>query len=370
MATADAGSASPRPAGPAARNIGIDVARGVAVVLMIQTHAYAGWVTAAAKDSFGYRLSRLFGAIPAPLFLFLAGVGLSLGAQASQQSGAQAEAVRARLVRRGTEIFGYGYLVSLAYAAIEGSCELASLFRADILHCIGLSLMVCSLLVWGRTWTLLRAVLLTATGLAIGLIFPRLFGGHPLPLALSLPAALFVDVPPFTRFPLLPLCGFTALGVAFGRLLLPWHPSRRLSALLSAASIATAVAAHAATQYTLAQLGGSLSRGHPAIVWNLLDGTARGLAVLFACLALVGSGPHPRPPQGLSWLVRLGRGSLLAYSFHIPFCFGRLASPLASRLNMAWATLCVLALTAMTYAVVYARDQASFRVRFRKSGTS
>ena len=61
-------------------------------------------------------------------------------------------------------------------------------------------------------------------------------------------------------------------------------------------------------------------------------------------------------PYGLAWLLQLGRGSLLAYAFHIPLCYGRLARPFSGRLGMAAATLAVVALYALTYGVVAARD--------------
>src|SRR3712207_7061064 len=56
---------------------------------------------------------------------------------------------RRQLARRGLQIVGYGYLVSLIYAFIEyiggsGSFSAAVLLRADILHCIGLSLVTCA----------------------------------------------------------------------------------------------------------------------------------------------------------------------------------------------------------------------------------
>jgi hypothetical protein len=55
-------------------------------------------------------------------------------------------------------------------------------------------------------------------------------------------------------------------------------------------------------------------------------------------------------------VVQLGRGSLLAYAVHIPLCYGRLAAPLAYRLDMATASLLLLGLCGLTYAVVAGRD--------------
>ena len=46
---------------------------------MLQTHAYDGWLSPAGKSTLFYKLSRLAGGYPAPLFLFLAGLSLAVG---------------------------------------------------------------------------------------------------------------------------------------------------------------------------------------------------------------------------------------------------------------------------------------------------
>jgi uncharacterized membrane protein len=232
-----------------------------------------------------------------------------------------------------------------------------ALGRADILHCIGLSLGVSAIFVWGRSLLSLRALVVCAAALLLGLLFYRLRLHIGLPLAI--PAALLFDVAPYTRFPLLPLCGFTAIGVAVGTLLGRFSPSRAHSLLLMAAALLLAVVAYFLTQQTLLMLGGSLNRGHPAVVFNFIDGSARALAVLFGCLGFFGAA-SPGPGKNswvLSAVVRLGRGSLLAYAFHIPFCYSRIAAPIHGRLDMGRATLVLLGLIALTFAIVYTRDR-------------
>ena len=64
------------------RNLGIDLARGLAVVMMIETHALDGWVNAADKLSLGYRFSRVF--FEHPGAAVSAARGLSLGLQAER----------------------------------------------------------------------------------------------------------------------------------------------------------------------------------------------------------------------------------------------------------------------------------------------
>jgi uncharacterized membrane protein len=197
-------------------------------------------------------------------------------------------------------------------------------------------------------------------GLLINLLahrhLPPIASAIPQPLAPAL--ALLVDLPPYTRFPLFPLVGFTAIGVVTGQALAARQPTPRQSLLLGGLFAALAVLFTYATIATVQALGGSLSRAHPAVVLNLLNGACRALAVLFLSLALADSLSGNRTHPWLAPLVRLGRGSLLAYAFHIGLCYGRLAAPLAHRLDMAQATMACLALMVLTYLVVYGRDQA------------
>lgn len=346
--------ATPAPA--AARNIGIDLARGVAVVLMIQTHALDGWASPAAKTGWGYALSRAFANIPAPLFLLLAGIGLAFGYSPARG------AATGRLARRALQVVGYGYLVSLIYTLIEGRLDLKALLRADILHCIGLSLILCTFLLVGRSHLGLRAAALSGAALLAGLAGRWL---PPLPDWLAVPTGLLVDVPGYTRFPLFPLCGFTAVGVAVGAALKRRSPTIGFCFVGLLVLVALVPVWQKLTGVTLALLGGKLSRSHPAVVWNFLEGCTRGLAVLLGCLAVAGllaqrqASQHP----AVTWLVRLGRGSLLAYAVHIPLCYGRLARPLAHQLELPLATLLVAALTAFTYGVILARDLIKARQR-------
>lgn len=354
--------------GQARRNTGVDCARGIAVILMIMTHAYGGWASSAAKTTFAYRLTRILGAIPTPLFLLLAGVGLALSIEAAERTEKPLARVQRDLILRGLAIAGYGYLLNLLYALIEGQGDLQVLFRADILHCIGLSLSICALLLPSRLqvsreggtgqdrlrW---RALLLTAAALLFGMRLPSLLFELRQKTVFAISAALFFDVPPFTRFPLLPLIGFCAIGVAIGKKICLGGYSRGRALLLALVSAGCAVFFYLATAYTLRAIGGPLSHQHPAILWNFLDGAARALSVLFLSLSLFAQ--KPRSPEHLakSALVRLGRGSLLAYAFHLPFCYGRLAAPIASRLEIGHATLFVLLLIGLTYAVVYGRGR-------------
>lgn len=354
---------SPQPTVPASapRNIGIDLARGLAVLFMIQTHALDGWVSATDKLTLGYRFTRIFSNIPAPLFLLLAGVGLAVGSHSALRRGQPPASVRQNLLHRGLEVLCYGYLVSFCYSVIEGQFSLPVLLRVDILHCIGLSLMLCSVVLVGRTHAARRALGLPLIALTLGLLLPRLLPLLPreLPSLTLLPVALLIDITPYTRFPLLPLCGFTALGFYLGLQLVQGMPTLRRSLIVGLGALALVWPLQLATSATVMALGGKLSRTHPAVVWNFMEGCCRAVATLYLSLAASSILEQRKLTLSplLTWLLRLGRGSLLAYAIHIPLCYGRLAKPIAQQLSMPAGCGLLLLLTGFTYLVVWGRDE-------------
>src|SRR5258708_16606637 len=64
---------------PVKRLAYVDWMRGLACVLMFQTHCYDSWMSPEAKKSSSLiAWSRLGGTLPAPLFIFLSGVSFAL----------------------------------------------------------------------------------------------------------------------------------------------------------------------------------------------------------------------------------------------------------------------------------------------------
>src|SRR5277367_521156 len=64
---------------PVSRLAWIDWMRGLACILMFQTHCYDAWLGGGDARNTGFlKGSQLLGTLPAPLFLFLAGVSFAL----------------------------------------------------------------------------------------------------------------------------------------------------------------------------------------------------------------------------------------------------------------------------------------------------
>ena len=100
------------------------------------------------------------------------------------------------------------------------------ILRADILHCIGLSLLLCAVLVLRRRQLLWRVLVLVGLSLfPVGLHRTTSDGG--LPGGLSPLAALFCDVPPYTRFRCCRSSASAPSACCWASVCWPAHPVRR-----------------------------------------------------------------------------------------------------------------------------------------------
>lgn len=345
---------------------GIDVARGVASLIMIQGHAYDGWVAPAHKESAAYLFTRLLGSLPLPAFLVLAGAAIVLRVDAARRKGESADVVRRAVMRRGLGVVLWGYAANAAYALMDGWDGVETFLRADVLHVIGLSIVAFAFLGIRGASAPERAPLLRAA-LALALV-PTVICPWVSDLPIEGPArfvlGLLVDVPGVTLMPFVPLASWLAVGALTCLAMLRARarssepPSRagaptRALLVIAAVGLAAAWTGAWATGAMVEALGGTLSRAHPAVWANAVDLAGRGVFVL----AVAALGSLVLPARARAALIRLGRGSLVAYVFHIPFCYGRLGAPVRGRLDMVTATGLVLALMVVSWLAVWARDR-------------
>lgn len=357
---------------------GIDVARGLASAIMIQGHAYDGWVRPEDKTSLAYLFTRVLGTLPLPSFLVLAGAAITLRIHAASERGEAPDAVRAALVRRGLTIVLIGYAVNAVSALMDGFEDLSTFTRADVLGVIGLSIAALAMLgVRGTTAIDLRWLDRAAWALVlvpVALCAPLSAWSADIEGPLRHALAPFVDVPGITRMPFVPLASWAGVGVLLTRLLVRSNVSARSIAgapdrvLLAVAAIALLVVI-AFTWLTGAWVeasGEPLSRAHPAVIANAIELAARGVLVL-----AIGGLLTPRLPASVRRvLLRFGRGSLWAYVFHVPFCYGALGLPVRGRLDMLEATALVIALEIASYGVVVLRDTWTERRMRAKAAAS
>src|SRR5229473_3205127 len=130
-------------AAPLSRLAYIDWLRGLACLLMFQTHCYGAWLGGSARQSTFFMWSQLGGTFPAPLFLFLAGISFALVTEKLLQKGLARGEIAKKTILRGAEIFGLGLLFRVQeYVIALGWAPWSDLFRVDILNTIGVSMML------------------------------------------------------------------------------------------------------------------------------------------------------------------------------------------------------------------------------------
>jgi len=125
----------------------IDWMRGLACVLMFQTHCYDAWLGGDARNTSFLHWSQRLGTLPAPLFLFLAGISLALVTGKLIRKDLTPGQITRTMARRGAEIFIWGLLFRVQeYVIAWGWAPWTDLFRVDVLNVIGLSMILMALL--------------------------------------------------------------------------------------------------------------------------------------------------------------------------------------------------------------------------------
>jgi len=329
---------------PSSRLAYIDWLRGLACVLMFQTHCYDAWLGGAARNSTFFMYSQLGGTFPAPLFLFLAGVSFAIVTGKLIQKGVSANEIAKKTIRRGAEIFALGLLFRLQEFVIAlGWAPWSDLFRVDILNTIGASMLLMGVMCWvvsliqrhrggavGMTGSsssrlpMIAAALLAGT--AISLLAPMLWTRWqprflPWELETYINGVHNLGQPQAGLFPLFPWAGFAFAGLAFGFVLMSNVAQKlgwRLFAIGGLAGIVFYYVAkfcdarpwqiypvfdfwHTSPEFFLMRVGFLLLLVSAAYVW---------------CRWGFGQ-------KGFSPLIQLGNTSLLVYWVHIELVYGK-----------------------------------------------
>lgn len=308
--------------------------RGLACLLMFQTHCYDAWLSPAARKSTFFMYSQLGGTLPAPLFLFLAGISFALVTDKLVLKGAAPAQIARTTIRRGAEIFAFGLLFRVQEFLIAwGWAPWSDLFRVDILNTIGVSMMSMGMLCWvvlasfgERRHRLSLGTAAVFTALGISLLTPPLWTTWQ-PQWLPWPVQTYINgvhnqgQPQAWLFPIFPWAAFAFAGLAVGFLLQSEWTRRHEARVFVLAGIAGAVLIQGARwlDSQRLQLYASYDFWHTSPNFFLIR-VGLLLMILSASYAWCRWGAAQ---WGFSPLIQLGRTSLLVYWVHIEFVYGR-----------------------------------------------
>ena len=322
-------------AAPTRRLAYIDWMRGLACVLMFQTHCYDSWLSPAARQSKFFTYSQLGGTFPAPLFLFLAGISFALVTHKLWQKHLSPSRIARTTIRRGAEIFAFGLLFRLQeYVIAWGWAPRSDLLRVDVLNSIGLSMVLMGLLCW--LVLLLRparpavALILASAGTAllISLLTPPLWTTWrpdwlPWPLESYINGVHNLGAPQAWLFPIFPWAAFAFAGLAVGFILqADWAHKREPSTFFLAGAAGLAlIAASRWFDHQPRQLYAVYDYWHTSPNFFVIR-VGMLLIILSAAYAWCRWGAGE---WGFSPLIQLGQASLLVYWVHLEFVYGRVS---------------------------------------------
>jgi uncharacterized membrane protein len=203
----------------------IDWMRGLACLLMFQTHCYDSWLGGTAREGSFIKWSQLGGTLPAPLFLFLAGVSFALVTDRMRRKGISANEIATTTIRRGAEVFGLGILFRIQEFVLGRPWSpWTDLLRVDILNTIGLSMVFMGIMSRLTRTRISNAVLAALVALGIAFATPPLWttwrpGWLPWYLESYINGVHTFDKPQPWLFPIFPWTAFAFAGLAVGFLL-------------------------------------------------------------------------------------------------------------------------------------------------------
>jgi len=350
---------------PLGRQPWIDWLRGLAVLLMIQTHVYDAWVHTGDKATTAYLVTRHIGGVPARLFLFLVGVSMALRFEAGLRRGRDAAAMSRDIVRRGFGVLLLAYAFRVQEFILGGgwSESWLQIAKVDVLNCIGLTMMLLG--PWcaprGGRPAYARALAALLVFFALGPIVGPVGFGRSWPAWTRVFTSYVGGERPLAWFPVFPWLGWAAAGLVAGHvwLRLPERAPEKAArvfaatAALGAALMALVMAGRAAfpdlIRYPNAWVA---AMGPGALVFRL------GVVLLIAAAAWFWTRLRDRhgPPR-FSPLELLGRTSLFVYWVHVELTYGQLSKAFHGHLTFRQASWGLAGMTALMLGLAYLRTR-------------
>jgi len=336
----------------------LDWLRGVAVVVMIEAHTVDAWTQVADRGTLAFGRALIVAGLGAPLFLFLAGVAVTLAAESRLRRSGDAGAAARSVRRRGWEIFGLAFLFRLQSYLLNPGATIDGLLKVDILNVMGPTI-VLSAMLWqlGRARPARIAILAGAT-VAIAM-------ATPLVRTWSVVAALpdFIEayvrpLPGLSNFAFFPWSGFVSAGAVAGLVVAAAWRAGRLGAAaigLGGAGVALAVTGYALSFQPMLYPDSRFWTTSPTFFLLRTGVLTAGLAVSYAWSA--------RPwRHGWSPMVDLGRNSLFVYWIHVEMVYGVLATPLRRALSLEQVLVGIVAMCILMILAIRLKDHVLSRL--------
>jgi uncharacterized membrane protein len=346
------------------RKLYLDWLRGVAVIVMVGAHVTDAWTLSDDRHGRLHTWTVFVAGMASPLFLFLAGLTLSMAASTRADSvGHDRAAALAR--KRGLQIFALAFLFRLQ-SQLLGWGALSNFLKVDILNVMGLAMLGASLL-WGLSRSrIVRIGLFAAATTAIAMSTPLVREWGALAVLPDPIEAYIRPLPGRTNFALFPWAAFVFGGAITGELVRAARTERqerRLQDGFAIAGLLGLALAYAAALLPSIYAVSNFWTSSPTfffmrlgyctmmlpLAWNVDRFHAYARRLLPALFT------EPDVPGRV--ITTLGRSSLFVYWIHVEMVYGGIALPLKRALPLELALVATVALCALLYLITRWKDR-------------
>jgi uncharacterized membrane protein len=326
----------------------LDLARGMAVVIMLQGHVFDSFNRPDLRTDGPFMLSQFMGGIGPAIFLVLTGITLAFLMDRRERQGLAPAARWGSALRRAGYLFSLAFLFRLQlWAFAYPQSPWTSLFRVDILNCMGFAIALMS--VMAIFTTVDRVRLCAGLGLAIAIMAPLVssMDWSWMPPQLS---AYFV--PSFQYFAFFPWAAFIAFGLSIGsaiKLAKPEQMNRMMQwGTLAGFALILGGQYFSNLPYSLYPKTDFWLNSPGLIVIKL------GVVLLFLSFSFVWT--EYAAGSSWSWIRQLGTTSLIVYWVHIELVYGRWFGSWKETLNNVQCAIYAVILIALMLGISLVRS--------------
>ena len=328
---------------------------------MVGAHVTDAWTRAEDKTRTLYMYTIFVAGLAAPLFLFLAGLTISMAASARalKVGGAQA-ATMART--RALQVFVLAFLFRLQ-SQLLGWGAISNVLKVDILNVMGIA-MLAAAIIWGLSERRTTRVVLFAIATVIVAMSTPLVREAGLLSMLPDPIEAYLrPLPGRSNFALFPWAGFVLAGATAGELVhaaRTERAERRLQRGLLISGLGAIAIAYAASFRPSIYPVANFWTSSPTFFFIRL-----GICTAMLPISKVIDTLHTFVRRTLTTapdvpgrvISTLGRSSLFVYWIHVEMVYGGLARPIKRVLPLELSLVATVALCALLYQVVRWKDR-------------
>ena len=304
----------------------LDWVRGFAALIMLQGHVFNSFTRTDLRQGGPYVMSQFVGGMPPAIFLFLLGVTFAFLMDSQAKKGVPATGRWMASLRRSGYLFAAAFAFRLQMWLFSFDVNhWSDLFRVDILNCMGLALLVMSVMAVFRTEERIR--LCAILGLAIAAASPLV---SKLDWSATPEIVRHYVAPDYNFFGFFPWAAFVAFGLSAGSIfrLIKSDDVPTMMQWLAWGGVTVAF-----TAWSMSNMGVSIYSS--AEFW--LNSPALVLIKLGAIMILLAFAwiwNIRATADQWNWVRQFGLTSLLVYWVHIELVYGRWFGSLKEQLSV------------------------------------